>query len=71
MKHAPSLEGNTTCYALVGNAGPAPILVASLHYLHIFNIWLYYVLSLSLLLLEYIEVYWICKFHKLFQVFIN
>ena len=24
MKHAPSLESNTTCCELVGNAGPAP-----------------------------------------------
>jgi len=60
MKHAPSLEGNTTCCVLVGNAGPAPIVVTSLHFLHIFMIWLYYVLSLALLLLEYIEIYWIC-----------
>ena len=31
MKHAPSLESNTTCCELVGNAGPDPIRVPSLH----------------------------------------
>jgi len=41
MKHVPSLEGNTTCCVLVGNAGPAPIVVPSLHFLHILMIWLY------------------------------
>jgi hypothetical protein len=57
MKHAPSLEGNTTCYVLVGNAGSAPnpgtVSALPSHFI----IWLYYVLSLSLLLLEYIEIY--------------
>jgi len=57
MKHAASLEGDTTCCVLVANAGPAPIRVPSLPFLHIVFIWLYNVLSLSLLLLEYIEVY--------------
>ena len=35
MKHAPSLESNTTCCELVGNAGPAHIRVPSLHFLYI------------------------------------
>ena len=35
MKHALSLGGDTTCCVLVGNAGPAPIRVPSLHFLHI------------------------------------
>jgi hypothetical protein len=33
MKHAPSLESNTTCCEMVGNAGPAPIRVLTLHFL--------------------------------------
>jgi len=36
MKHAPSLESNTTCCELVGNAGPDPIGVLSLHFLYSF-----------------------------------
>jgi len=57
MKHAPSLESNTTCCELVGNAGPAPIRVPSLHFLYIVFLRLYNVLSLVLLLLEFIEIY--------------
>ena len=34
MKHAPSLEGGTTCCVSVGIAGPAPNRVPSLHSLH-------------------------------------
>ena len=69
MKHAPSLESDITCCELVGNAGPAPIRVPSLHFLYIVFLRLYNVLSLALLLLEFIEIYWVCEFHKLFQVF--
>ena len=50
MKHAPSLESNTTCCELVGNAGPAPIRTPSLHFLYIVFLRLYNVLSLALLL---------------------
>ena len=57
MKHAPSLASNTTCCKLVGNAGPAPIRVPSLHFLYIVFLRLYNVLSLALLLLEFIEIY--------------
>jgi len=57
MKHAPSLESNTTCCELVGNAGPAPIRVPSLHFLYIVFLRLYNVLSLALLLLEFLEIY--------------
>jgi len=56
MKHALSLESNTTFCKLVGNAGPAPIRVPSLHFLYIVFFRLYNVLSLALLLLEYIEI---------------
>jgi len=56
MKHAPSLESNTTCFELVGNAGPATIRVPSLHFLYIVFLRLYNVLSLALLLLEFIEI---------------
>ena len=35
IKHAPSLESNTTCCELVGNAGPAPVRLLSLHFLYI------------------------------------
>jgi len=57
MKHAPSLESNTTCCELVGIAVSAPILVPSLHFLYIVFLGLYNVLSLALLLLEFIEIY--------------
>ena len=57
MKHAPSLESNTTCCELVGNAVPAPIRVPSLHFLYIVFLRLYNVLSLALLLFEFIEIY--------------
>jgi len=60
MKHAPSLESNTTCCELVGNAGPAPSRVPSLHFLYIFFLRLYIVLSLALLLLEFIELCSVC-----------
>ena len=69
IKHAPSLERNTTCCELVGNAGPAPIRLLSLHFLYIVFLRLYTVLSLVLLLLQFIEIYWVCEIHKLFQVF--
>ena len=59
MKHVPSLESNTTYCELVGNAGPAPIRVPSLHFLYILFLRLYNVLSLALLLLQFIENYWI------------
>jgi hypothetical protein len=71
MKHAPSLEGNTTRYILVGNAEPAPFLVPSPHYIHIIFTWLYYALSLELLLLKYVEIYRVCEFHELFYMFIS
>jgi len=51
IKHAPSLESNTTFCELVGNAGPAPIRLLSLHFLYIVSVRLYIVLSLALLLL--------------------
>jgi len=57
IKHAPSLESNTTCCELVGNAGPAPIRLLSLHFLYIVFLRLYNVLSLALLLLQFIEIY--------------
>ena len=57
MKLTPSLESNNTCCELVGNAGPAPIRVPSLHFLYIVFLRLYNVLSLALLLLEFIEIY--------------
>jgi len=60
MKHASSLESNTTCCELVGNAGPAPFRVPSLHFLYIVFSRLYNVLSLALLLLEFIEINWVC-----------
>ena len=37
IKHAPSLESNTTCCELVGNAGPAPVRLLSLHFLYIIS----------------------------------
>ena len=57
MKRAPSLESNTTCCELVGNAGPAPIRLLSLHFLYIVFLRLYIVLSLALLILQFIEIY--------------
>ena len=57
MKHAPSLESNTTYCKLVGNAVPAPIRMPSLHFLYIVFLRLYNVLSLALLLLQFIEIY--------------
>ena len=51
IMHAPSLESNTTCCELVGNAGHAPIRLLSLHFLYIVFLRLYIVLSLALLLL--------------------
>jgi hypothetical protein len=66
----PVTQFDTTCCELVGDAGPAPIRVPSLHYSYIFSLRLHNVLSLPLLLLKFIKVYWVCEFHKLFQVFI-
>jgi hypothetical protein len=57
MKQVPSLESNTICCELVRNAGPAPIRVPSLHFLYMVLLRLYNVLSLALLLLEFIEIY--------------
>jgi len=57
MKHAPSLESNTTCCELVGNAVPATIRVPSLHFRYVFFLRLYKVLCLALLLFESIEIY--------------
>jgi hypothetical protein len=57
MKHAPSLESNTTCCGLVRNTEPAPMQAPLLHFLYVVLLRLYNVLSLALLLLEFIEIY--------------
>ena len=63
MKHIPSLGSNTTCCKVgrecrtcpLGNAGPAPIRVPSLHFLYIVFFTVYNVLS-SALLLEFVKI---------------